>query len=154
MVGPAGLDTRHLARQPIRTPPDARPTLQNLPRAGSLLAAAWFELCGFSVSWPLEPCRFDLLVWRGTIAERVQVKTTTARAGGSWVVRLATQREETHTYGPDEIDQFFVIDGDLNQYLIPIQVVGGLTAIQLSAYAAYRLPRRPRPAPHEPVSTG
>jgi hypothetical protein len=108
-----------------------------------MLAAAWFELCGYSVSWPLEPCRYDLLVWRDGRAERIQVKTTTVRAGRSWVVRLANQRKELHTYDPDEIDQFFVIDGDLNHYLIPIRVVGGLTAVQLSAYEAYLLPRTP-----------
>jgi hypothetical protein len=138
-----GLDTTHLARPQARVPVDVQPRARNLARAGSMLAAAWFELCGYSVSWPLEPCRYDLLVWRGGRAERIQVKTTTVRAGRSWVVRLATQREELHTYDPDEIDQFFVIDGDLNHYLIPIRVVGGLTAIQLSAYEAYLLPRTP-----------
>lgn len=137
-----GLDTRHLSTEKHPDLPhlDMRPRTTNLSRAGSLLAAAWFELCGHEVSWPLEPCRYDLLVWRGGAAERIQVKTTTMRAGSSWVVRLSRTRKEVRTYDPDEIDQFFVIDGDYHQYLIPIRVVGGLTAIQLSAYRAYRLP--------------
>jgi hypothetical protein len=32
----------------------------------SLDTAAWFELCGYHISWPLEPCRYDILVWMGT----------------------------------------------------------------------------------------
>jgi len=68
-----GLDTDHLTPQMKPQPPVElmRPQHVNLPRAGSLMAAAWFELCGHPVSWPLEPCRYDLLVWMGTTAERV-----------------------------------------------------------------------------------
>jgi len=136
------LDVSHLNHAPVSPQPsNAQPRLAFLSRAGSLMAAAWFELCGFSVSWPLEPCRYDLLVWRAGVAERIQVKTTTRRAGASWTVTLSSMRKELRTYDPDEIDQFFVVDGDLNYYLIPIRVVGGLTAIQLSVYDAYRLPR-------------
>lgn len=105
------------------------------------MAAAWFELCGFPVSWPLEPSRYDLLVWRRGLAERIQVKTTTLREGSTWKVQLSTSRKEVHTYGPEEIDQFFIIDGDLNYHLIPLHVVGGFKAISLSAYSAYLLPQ-------------
>jgi hypothetical protein len=45
------------------------------------------------------------------------------------------------TYDPDEIDYFFVIDGELNVNLIPVAAVGGLTAIQLPAYSDYLVPR-------------
>jgi hypothetical protein len=137
-----GLDTSHLVREKgSEGAPPMRPTTAHLARAGSLLAAAWFELSGCQVSWPLEPCRYDLLVWTGEQAERVQVKTTTMRAGNSWIVRLASMRREVKTYGPEEIDSFFVIDGDLSYYLIPIKVVGGLTAIHVSAYQEFVLPR-------------
>lgn len=118
-----------------------RPQHVNLARAGSLLAAAWFELCGQSVSWPLEPCRYDLIVWMGTAAQRIQVKTTTVKQGTSWTAWISTTGKERTTYDPDEIDHFFVIDGDLDYYLIPVAAVGGLTAIQLSAYRGYRLPQ-------------
>jgi len=138
-----GLDTDHLAA-PKRSPTPIglmRPRQVNLARAGSLLAAAWFELCGHSVSWPLEPCRYDLLVWTGTTAERIQVKTTTVKQGTTWTVWISNSGKERTTYGPDEIDQFFVIDGDFDYYLIPVAAVGGLMAIQLSAYRGYRLTR-------------
>lgn len=120
-----------------------QPDVANLPRAGSLLAATWFELCGLAVAWPLEPCRDDLLVWLDGLAQRIQVKTTTVRTGSGWTVRLSSSRKELRTYDPDEIDQFFVIDGDYNLYLIPLPAVGGLTAISVSAYQGYRLPGIP-----------
>lgn len=56
-------------------------------------------------------------------------------------MRLSTGGERHRPYGPDEIEQFFVTDGDLNYYLIPVRDVGGLMAIQLSAYEGYRLPK-------------
>jgi hypothetical protein len=108
-----------------------------------LLAASWFELSGTPVSWPLEPCRYDLIVWRPEGPARVQVKTGTVRTGPSWMVRLSSSRGETRTYDPEEMDEFFVIDGDLNFYLVPVAVVGGLSAIHVSAYQTYRLRTEP-----------
>ncbi|WP_445170352.1 group I intron-associated PD-(D/E)XK endonuclease [Mycolicibacterium sp. Dal123E01] len=106
------------------------------------MAAAWFELCGHQVSWPLEPCRYDLLVWMEDSAQRIQVKTTTVKRGASWTVWISKNTGTTRTtYDPDEIDYFFVIDGDFNFYLIPVAAVGGLTSLQLSAYAGYLMPR-------------
>jgi hypothetical protein len=136
-----GLDIGHLAQPKKPQPPVGliHPQPANLRRAGSLMAAAWFELCGHSVSWPLEPCRYDLLVWMGAGAQRIQVKTTTVKQGTSWTVWISNSGDERRTYDPDEIDQFFVIDGDFDYYLIPVAAVAGLMAIQLSAYEGYRL---------------
>lgn len=135
-----GINAEHL-RQPSavgssRTEPVV--DMANLRRAGSMLAAAWFTLCGNDVSWPLEPCRYDLLV-RFDAVERIQVKTTTVRSGGSWIVWLSNSRKGRITYDPDEIDYFFVIDGELGYYLIPVKAVGGLHAIHLSAYRHYKV---------------
>lgn len=134
------IDATHL-RPAAPVPRNARaapqPALTNLPRAGTHLAAAWFALCGAEVSWPLEPCRYDLLVWRDHAAQRVQVKTTTLRVNRSWKVRLATSGAQLVTYDPDEIDQFFIVDGDLRLYLIPVDVVGGLKAIHLAKYEQF-----------------
>ena len=108
------------------------------------MAAAWFELCGHQVSWPLEPSRYDLLVWIDDSAQRIQVKTTRSKQGASWSAWISnTGRRARSTYDPDEIDYFFVIDGDFNFYLIPVAAVGGLTVIQLSAYVDYLVPREP-----------
>jgi hypothetical protein len=136
-----GVDVTHLekARSTVEIG-GLRPEAANLSRAGSLLAASWFTLCGLHVAWPLEPARYDLLVDSGAGTRRVQVKTTTSRAGVTWKVYLSTSRGHRKTYGPDEIDDFFVIDGAFACYLIPVAVVGGLQAIHLSAYERYRLP--------------
>lgn len=105
-----------------------------------MLAAAWFTLCGHDVSWPLEPCRYDLLVVLDDVV-KIQVKTASVRTSATWVAWISSSGTERRIYDPDEIDYFFVITGDLDYYLIPVAVVGGLHAIHLSAYAQYRLPR-------------
>ncbi len=138
-----GLDVAHLPAPPPATADPPQPDLARLDRAGSMLAAAWFTLCGNDVSWPLEPGRYDLLVSTAAGIRRVQVKTTTARAGRTWKVYLSTCRHGRTAYTPEEIDDFFVIDGDLGYYLIPLADVGGLHALHLSAYQHYRLPRVP-----------
>lgn len=139
-----GLDTLHLTVLPTAATDDGfRPGIAHLDRAGSLLAAAWFTLCGHNVSWPLEPSRYDLLVGTDLGIRRVQVKTTTVRVGDTWKVYLSTSRPERRTYDPDEIDDFFVIDGDLTYYLIPVVAVGGLQAIHVGAYDQYRLAQMP-----------
>jgi hypothetical protein len=135
-----GLDFKHLTARPTATRSrEIRPDIAHLDRAGSLLAASWFTLCGHDVSWPLEPSRYDLLVRTDTGIRRVQVKTTTVRAGDTWKVYLSTSRHQRRTYDPDEIDDFFIIDGELNCYLIPVAAVGGLHAIHLGGYAQYQL---------------
>lgn len=140
-----GINAEHLAPASSSggsTAMELHPDVTNLRRAGSLLAASWFTLCGHDVSWPLEPCRYDLLVSLERIA-RIQVKTTTVRAGDSWIVWLSNSRQARVTYDPDEIDYFFVVDGDLAYYLIPIAAVGGFHAIHLSAYSEYQVSDRP-----------
>lgn len=134
------INTAHLTALPARARRDTQqPHSNNLSRAGSMLAAAWFTLCGREVSWPLEPSRYDLLVCVGSDVRRVQVKTTTVKSGTSWKAFLSTSRRERVPYAPDEIDDFFVIDSDLNYYLIPISAVGGLHAIHLNAYESFRV---------------
>lgn len=136
------LDTAHLTVLPgMAGEQGSRPDVAHLARAGSLLAAAWFALCGHDVSWPLEPSRYDLLVATDSGIRRVQVKTTTVLVGETWKVYLSTARGERKTYAPDEIDEFFVIDGDLAYYRIPVATVGGLHAIHLGAYAQFRQPQ-------------
>lgn len=134
-----GIDTQHLGARPADRSPSVgmEPDLRLLPRAASLLAAGWFTLCGQDVSWPLEPNRYDLVVMLATGPARIQVKTTTARTGSTWTVWLSTTRSGRLTYSPDEIDAFFVIDGDLSYYLIPVSRVAGLHAVHLAAYEEF-----------------
>ncbi|RBY81435.1 hypothetical protein DQ239_02285 [Blastococcus sp. TF02-09] len=135
-----GIESGHLTAEPSSTRgPDIRPDIVHLDRAGSLLAAAWYTLTGQEVAWPLEPSRYDLLVSGHEGTRRVQVKTTTVRAGDSWKVYLSTSRGERRTYDPEEIDDFFIIDGDLHCYLMPFAAVGGLHAIHLGGYSRFRV---------------
>lgn len=142
-VARLGIDAGHLKRSQGSRASGHDPSIRNLDRAGSLLAAAWFTLCGCDVSWPLEPSRYDLIVSTRSGIRRVQVKTTRTRAGRTWKVFLSTTRGTRRTYDPDEIDDFFIIDGDMNYYLIPVSAVGGLHALHLSAYGTYRQSREP-----------
>lgn len=137
-----GIETSHLtARGQDDIETVLLPGAEHLDRAGPLLAAAWFTLCGCDVSWPLEPSRYDLLVSSASGIRRVQVKTTRTRAAGTWKVYLSTSRRARRTYDPDEIDDFFIIDGDLEYYLIPVSDVGGFHALHLRGYERYRQDR-------------
>ncbi|MFW0784989.1 hypothetical protein AAFP35_10745 [Gordonia sp. CPCC 206044] len=139
-----GLNVAHLAEpKPDAKGRELQPSIDRLNRAGSLMAAAWFTLCGCEISWPLEPSRYDLLAAFDGMIRRVQVKTTTVRVGDSWKVYLSTSRRNRRTYDPDEVDDFFIIDGDLQYYLIPLAVVGGLHAIHLGGYGEYRVSPNP-----------
>lgn len=138
------IDISHLmASSRVDTSDQFQPMVDHLDRAGPLLAAAWFTLCGNDVSWPLEPSRYDLLVATNGGILRVQVKTTTTRVGATWKVYLSTSSGGRRTYGPDEIDVFFIVDGDMNYYLIPVVAVGGLHAIHLRGYDRFRQDRMP-----------
>lgn len=136
------LDVGHLdAPRPLEQSPFAAPP-RHLDRAGPMLAAAWFTLRGYGVAWPLEPCRYDLLVSDDRRSHRIQVKTTTTKVDGSWVVRISSTRGSgAAVYTPDEIDHFFVIDGDLTYYLIPLAVVGGYQVIYLRRYLNFVVDR-------------
>lgn len=135
-----GVDCQHLAAKSTAMGNcQARPNIAHLDRAGSLLADSWFTLCVHDVSWPLESSRYDLLVCTDEGIRRVQVKTTTVRSGDTWKVYLSTSRRQRRTYDPDEIDDFFILDGELMCYLIPFTAVGGLHAIHLGGYAQYQL---------------
>jgi hypothetical protein len=138
-----GIDHSHFNAVPAPVEGDGlTPDRNRLFRAGALLAAAWFEASGACVAWPLEPARYDLLAHTPDGVRRVQVKTTINRAGSTYAVLLSTSSHSgpgRRVYDPDEIDEFFIIDGELNYYRIPIQVVGGRKRAHLSAYAAYRV---------------
>lgn len=71
----------------------------------------------------------------------MQVKTSRLRAGASWRVQLASSTRASQTYDPDDIDDLFGVDGNGNFYLIPFATVAGMSAIHLSAYSDYAVPR-------------
>lgn len=74
---------------------------------------------------------------------RVQVKTTTCLTKDGWLVQVgrrpysAGNKDAAIPYDPDEIDMFFVVDGDLTMYVIPMLAVAGRRRILLRAYKKY-----------------
>ena len=108
--------------------------------------AAAYVMSGISICWPLEPTTYDLLATRsGGGVERVQVKTTTYRASGTWICSVSRSRytagghKERVAYDPSEIDVFAVVDGDLAVYLIPSGLLIGARRVSLRRFAAHRV---------------
>ena len=140
-----GLDFGHLeddvelVDEPIALTPD----LKHLREAGASIAAAWFTFRGSSVLFPIEPAIYDLVVSMQGRLCRVQVKTTTYYSKNGWLISVGRRpysiRKDTPrvAYDPDVIDYFFIIDGDLNVYLIPSRVIAGRVGILLRAYTRY-----------------
>lgn len=75
---------------------------------------------------------------------RVQVKTTTSATKYGWEAGVG-HHPDTHSkrhgqvlaYSPDEIDLFFIIDGDMTMYLIPSRAIAGRVSILLRTYRKY-----------------
>jgi hypothetical protein len=111
--------------------------------ASGTLAAAWFALRGCAVSLPVEPTDVDLLARTPGGMSRVQVKTTTFYGKDGWMVSVG-HHPDTHSkkgqllaYDPDEIDLFFIVDGDMTMYLIPSRAIAGRVRILLRTYQKY-----------------
>lgn len=149
-----GLDTSHLNRLSHSGRPHAEPTpqvahlkaeLKLLRVAAGALAAGWFMLRGCAVSFPAEPTVYDLLADTPQGLMRVQVKSTTYRRKNEGWMAGVGHHPDTHAkkkslvlaYSPDEIDLFFVIDGDMTMYLIPSRAIAGHVRIVLRTYRKY-----------------
>lgn len=147
-----GLDTSHLSRlshngrqpsEPLPQVSDLEAQLKCLRVAAGTLAATWFALRGCAVSLPIEPTDFDLLARTPEGMSRVQVKTTTFHGKDGWMVSVG-HHPDTHSkkghllaYDPDEIDLFFIVDGDMTMYLIPSRAIAGRVRILLRTYRKY-----------------
>jgi hypothetical protein len=140
-----GLDVTHLGRPVPRggEPLVLRPDTGHLRQAAESLAAAWFRLCGCNVAFPLASDSCDLLVQEADGWKRVQVKTTIGRYKHGWMVSIARRPYAKGNngplvpYDPEEIDFFFIMDGDLTMYVIPSCAVGGYRTLLLRSYARY-----------------
>jgi PD-(D/E)XK endonuclease len=113
--------------------------------AAEAIAVAWLTMREIPVAVPAEPREYDLLATFPSGIRRVQVKSTTSRPIGKWVVGVgrrpysADKNASKIPYDPDSVDYFLVINGAGAIYLIPSQVLAGRTSIYLDAYAEYRV---------------
>jgi PD-(D/E)XK endonuclease len=147
------IDTEHLStvRQVRRQPSDAVPSVaevqterRHLRVAAETIGAAWFMLRGCTVSVPASPTVYDLLSESPDGLMRVQVKSTTSWTKDGWQA-IVGHHPDTHSkkngyvlaYSPDEIDLFFIVDGDMTMYLIPSRVIAGRSHILLRTYKKY-----------------
>lgn len=149
-----GLDTSHLSRvshngrQPDKAPTEMSqlpPQLKFLRVAAGTLAATWFMVRGCAVSFPAEPAVYGLLADTPQGLMRIQVKTTThTDKNNGWIAGIG-HHPDTHAkkqgrllaYSPDEVDLFFIVDGDMTMYLIPSRAVAGRVTILLRTYKKY-----------------
>lgn len=134
-----GIDYSHIERREKiprgEMPFTAEPRLDLLRTAAPSLAAGWFLRRGYHVSWPLEPCPYDLLADAGRIPYRIQVKTATGRDAktGAWACGLVQNgNRKGSPYDPADIDFFFIIDADGGYYIIPIEEVAGQGSVNLN----------------------
>lgn len=139
-----GLDLSHLAAiGPVSAATEAPPVdLANLRSAAPSIALTWFTLRGQPPSVPLEPQRYDMVVETSRGFRRVQVKSTTFFANGAWQVSVSHRPDKNgkrEPYSSADVDQFFIVDGDMNLYLIPINALGGRIAINLRAYDDFKV---------------
>jgi hypothetical protein len=109
-----GLDITHLEAPATESSADVPAAdLAHLREAATALAAAWFGLRGCNAAFPVEPATYDLLVAVPEGIKRIQVKD------------------------PEMIDLIFIVDGDLNIYLIPSRVIAGRVGILLRTYEKF-----------------
>lgn len=144
-----GIDVGHLSEPAVRDglgPFDGDGADVNLRQAAAFIVAAKCALLGHSVSWPLEPAPYDLIVQtkqRGLL--RVQVKSGTHLAHGSWVVWITRQQAAAargghrQVYTARDIDYFAVVDAEHQVYMLPIGLVEGQQSLTLRKYEEYRI---------------
>lgn len=148
-----GIDYGHLTSGTSGTPgvpagaglPDLTPQKTNLRESAASMAGTWFALAGCPVSVPLEPAIYDLLVELPDGIKRIQVKTTTHSTKDGWIVTVGRRPYTPEDQGPvapyavGTIDYFFIVDGDLNMYLIPATALAGATRVSLRTYKHYAI---------------
>jgi hypothetical protein len=126
-------------------PADGIPSadLTHLRSAATTIAAAWFGLRGCTAAFPVEPAVYDLLVAMPEGITRIQVKTTTHCSKDGWQATVSRRPysvgnlEKRLPYDPEMIDLFFIVDGDLNIYLIPHRAIAGRVSIVLHKYQKF-----------------
>jgi len=145
-------------RRPPKPPPVQRQALREAigfrrfdnPRkqgnAGLGIAIAYLSRIGVDVAIPLtDTQRYDLIIVHDEGMERVQVKTTTMKDRGSYVVHLRTiggnkTQVKMRPFDPTDYEWLFVVCGDATAYMIPTTEIMARQSLTLNArYERYRL---------------
>ncbi|MCW2938949.1 MAG: hypothetical protein JWN00_1934 [Actinomycetia bacterium] len=144
-----GLDLSHLSRpRPKINHQESSLTglayqPEHLRRVAPHIAMTWFMARGCTPSLPTEPEPYDLIVNTPAGLQRVQVKSTTCKSNGHWQVGVGhgsggpRPQDRVMPYDHEEIELFFIVDGDLNMYLIPSLVLAGRVSVAVDIYREY-----------------
>lgn len=149
------LDTSHFTGHPGLLPVQAAAALPVgasplSDQFAEFMAASWHAANGARVSLTTG-ARYDLVADYGGQLQRVQVKRAGFRSSGtSWIANLTTQRYSADgnqtangrrvvlPYAPDEVDEFFLVCGDMTMYRVPFEAVAGWKSASLPGrLAAY-----------------
>jgi PD-(D/E)XK nuclease superfamily protein len=142
-----GLDVTHLVRPAPKLDDILHGELvqpKQIRVAATAIAMAWFMLRGWACSIPAEPCAYDLIADVAGTLKRIQVKSMTRKdryGNPTGAISHPGSRAGNPLvpYAADEVDLFFIVDGDLTLYVVPFEAVAGQVTITLSAYDAYRV---------------
>lgn len=91
------------------------------------IAIAYYASNGYTVSIPLNDTQdYDLIVDKDNILKKVQVKSTACKTKyGNYQVALkscgGTKGKTYKTVIKTNIDELFILTGDLNMYILPIE---------------------------------
>jgi hypothetical protein len=135
-------------RRPLREAIGFRkfPNPRKQGNAGLGIAIAYLSRIGVDVAIPLtDTQRYDLIVVHEKGMERVQVKTTTMKDRGSFVVHLRTiggnkSQVKVRPFDPSDYEWLFVVCGDATAYMIPTTEITARQSLTLNRrYERFRL---------------
>lgn len=93
------------------------------------IAIAYYSSNGYTVSIPLNDTQdYDLIVDKNCVLKKVQVKSTSCKTKyNNYQVALkscgGTKGKTYKTVIETNIDELFILTGDLNMYIIPIEIL-------------------------------
>lgn len=134
-------------------PPAANVTSRdqrNLADIAEAQAAAWFVERGATVSIPMTPTTYDMIVDWGEGLQKVQVKSGTGLRASRYAVRLVKTKFMRNApgdgryaqvpYEKGDLDWFFIVTADRSMYLVPWEAVEGQASISVpGVYERYKL---------------
>lgn len=105
---------------------------------GEANAIEWLTRCGANVLVPLfHSPDYDLVADRDGVLLRIQVKTSTSRRNGRYVVAVCTRggnrsgKGSIKRFDGSRCDCVFVLVADGRRWLLPARALGGRTSILL-----------------------
>lgn len=110
------------------------------------IAIAYYASNGYTVSIPLNDTQdYDLIVDKDNVLKKVQVKSTACKTKyGNYQVALkscgGTKGKTYKTVIKTNIDELFILTGDLNMYILPIEELKNKSTLNIcEKYQKYKV---------------